>query len=261
VKDVEWTADGAALLSSAQGKPVAVRIDGATGSITGESSDQTVFRRLGLWADGSSWALTWGRGPVTWAGTIGEPNYAAVVPQTLFGDGETNEARTTVALRDDGGDIYRWPMGEPVQKFTSNLDAIAVDVFPDGLDLVAGGRKSVSRHDDTGRRKWSAPVDKPVLDVAVSPDGALVAAGTSSGALIVLDGVTGEHLLYSHAHTERIAAVAFDPSGEWIVTGSWDGDLCFWGLGTLRRPAEELVAETQAAWGLTLDQALNANIY
>ena len=196
-----------------------------------------------------------------WAGTLGEPSRAAVVPATLFGDGETNEARTTVALRDDSGDIYRWPMGEPVQKFTSNLEAISVDVFPDGLDLIAGGRTSVSRHDDNGRRKWSSPADTPVLDVAVSPDGTLIAGGTYSGALIVLDAVTGQRVLVSHAHAERVAAVAFDPHGQWIVTGSWDGDLCFWGLGTLHRPAEELVSETQKAWGLTLDQALNANIY
>ena len=60
-------------------------------------------------------------------------------------------------------------------------------------------------------------------------------------------------------HSGRVSALAFDPRDAWLVTGSWDGDLRQWSLAALDLDPSALLAEAEAAWGLSLATLLATN--
>ncbi len=73
-----------------------------------------------------------------------------------------------------------------------------------------------------------------VFDVTFSPNGKLVLAGSLNQAY-VWDLATG--VGHELAHNSPVLAAAFHPSGRCFVTGSLDGQLCWWNTNTLERQA------------------------
>jgi WD40 repeat protein len=83
----------------------------------------------------------------------------------------------------------------------------------------------------------------PVSSVAFSPDGRTVAAGDSTGTVIVwnlADPARPRHALA--AHTGSVSSVAFSPDGRTLATGSFDGRVIVWDLADLTRPRQFLAA-------------------
>jgi WD40 repeat protein len=73
-------------------------------------------------------------------------------------------------------------------------------------------------------------LDRPPNFIAWSPYASLVAFGSSSGALCLVDGDSGALLEVFHGHTGPIYSVSFSPDGRLIATASIDGSLRFWGI-------------------------------
>lgn len=94
------------------------------------------------------------------------------------------------------------------------------------------------------------------LDVGVSPKDRYLAVGCISGAVLVFRGSDLRLVASLPGHTGRVPSVAFDASGRWLVTGSWDGTVRVWDLSVLDRPADALVSQLEAAWGMGLPDAL-----
>ncbi|HRE92550.1 MAG TPA: hypothetical protein PK095_25760, partial [Myxococcota bacterium] len=65
-----------------------------------------------------------------------------------------------------------------------------------------------------------------LTDLSWSPDGRLLAVGTRLGRTLIWAapsrGKRAEILAIMSDHRERVAALAWDPSSRWLVTGSWD---------------------------------------
>jgi WD40 repeat protein/energy-coupling factor transporter ATP-binding protein EcfA2 len=83
----------------------------------------------------------------------------------------------------------------------------------------------------------------PVSSVAFSPDGRTVAAGDSTGAVIVWDlGAPSRpgHLLEAHAGS--VSSLAFSPDGRTLAAGSFDGRVVLWDVADLIRPRQFLMA-------------------
>ncbi len=79
-------------------------------------------------------------------------------------------------------------------------------------------------------RAWAVEFDDFVQGLAVSPDGALVAAGTMGGAFEILRMADG---IAVHEHTgvhggQGVLAAEFAPKGDAIATVGEDGHLCLW---------------------------------
>jgi WD40 repeat protein len=64
--------------------------------------------------------------------------------------------------------------------------------------------------------------------VALTDDGALVAAGSADGAVIVWDAVTGKQLAQLKGHRTFVGALAFIHDGQRLITGSQDLTLRIW---------------------------------
>lgn len=102
--------------------------------------------------------------------------------------------------------------------------------------------------------RWSAPGQ--VKELALSPSGDLLAAGLLGGDIAVWRTADGELVGVLPGHRSRVSALAFDPSGEQLLSGSWDHTLRTWDLRVLRRPREELVAAVAQRWDGSLEEAL-----
>lgn len=84
--------------------------------------------------------------------------------------------------------------------------------------------------------------------VAATPDGALIAAGTLSGEVVVWRR-DGSLLAEVKRHEEAVTALTTDRQGTFFLSGSWDGRLGFIDVATLLAPGNELAAATRRAWG------------
>ncbi len=68
-------------------------------------------------------------------------------------------------------------------------------------------------------------------DLAFSPDGTMIATGTSDKIVRIWDGVTGKELI-NMTHDGAVSSVAFSPNSSWIVTASSDRTARVWDIAT-----------------------------
>ena len=73
---------------------------------------------------------------------------------------------------------------------------------------------------------------RSILSVALSPNDALLAAGTENGEVRLWDADSGAPLRTYQGHTGRVRAVAFSPDGKMIVSGSEDQTVRLWSVDT-----------------------------
>ena len=78
-------------------------------------------------------------------------------------------------------------------------------------------------------------LSEPLHALSCSPDGALCAGGTPTGALLLWQTATGKLLRTWHAHHKAVAALAFAPDGSWLVSGGEDTTVCVWSLAGAAR--------------------------
>jgi WD40 repeat protein len=67
-----------------------------------------------------------------------------------------------------------------------------------------------------------------VFEVAFSPDGRSLAAGTWDEKVVLWDTETRAQLRELRAHTRPVRALAFSPDGKCIASGSFDGTVKLW---------------------------------
>jgi WD40 repeat protein len=66
--------------------------------------------------------------------------------------------------------------------------------------------------------------------LAYNPDDTLIAVGQVDGTILLLDSSTGEILNTLTGHTGSITALTFTADGLYLVSGSVDGTVGFWGV-------------------------------
>jgi|GEM_PF-1588083 len=116
--------------------------------------------------------------------------------------------------------------------------ARGLDFTPDGRTLLTSSTAGFAQWNVlTGSALTPAgATSKPEATgpLAVAPDGALVALGTSSGTLRLVDPATGRLLFEGKGHRGEIRTVAFAPSGRALATGGSDGSVIVWDVVTHR---------------------------
>lgn len=98
----------------------------------------------------------------------------------------------------------------------------------------------------------------PAFSVAFSPDGSVIAIGSSDGVAHVMDATSGNIVHALEGHRGHVKSVAFSPDGSKIVSGSSDMTVCIWDadngelLDTLRGCAKSVTSVAFSSDGETV---------
>jgi WD40 repeat protein len=68
----------------------------------------------------------------------------------------------------------------------------------------------------------------PIVALAYSPDGKLLASGSNDNTVKIWDAASRELIRTLEAHTAPVRGVAFSPNGSTLATGDENGDIKFW---------------------------------
>ncbi|MGG6294805.1 protein kinase domain-containing protein [Leptolyngbya sp. AN02str] len=124
-----------------------------------------------------------------------------------------------------------------------------------GSELALMQREAVALNPDPSQASSVTPAGEwtcyrtltghegPITAVAVSPDGLLIATGSTDRSVKLwhletghlLHTFTGKSLLSPTGHSDRISAVAFSPDGRTLISGSDDCRVIWWDIETRRR--------------------------
>jgi cytochrome c len=209
------------------------------------------------------WDLAAGREVARWQGHQGKVAAVAVTPNGWFVasggwdralrlwdpaigasrllDGHT-AAINAVAVAPDGrliasgdhdGHILLWALPEG-----RLLDAIAGDGFAvnallftaEGRLLSASADRTVRLWDPSTRRellRYEGP-DEPLVSLALSRDGAIVAAGGAGGMVMLWRSGDGSFIRALYAHQGPVFALAFTPDGRRLLSGGLDAVIRVW---------------------------------
>ena len=77
-------------------------------------------------------------------------------------------------------------------------------------------------------KHWAASLDDYAIDLAWSPDGALLATASAAGGVTLYEAATGavRHMLAGHG--DGTNCLGWSPDGEVLATGGQDGSVRFW---------------------------------
>jgi WD40 repeat protein len=137
------------------------------------------------------------------------------------------------ALKSDGT-AELWAAGGarrfgPVRVGDASVPPNCVAASSDGKTLIANQGPTVHWWDVPTGRARSRGLSAQNIGLTVSPDGRQVAVADVTGAVVLLDLVSGQELRRLRAGPGgRARCVAFAPGGRWLVAGADDNTVCLW---------------------------------
>ncbi|MCA9494932.1 MAG: WD40 repeat domain-containing protein, partial [Myxococcales bacterium] len=206
-------------------------------------------RRVGALASGWLWTGSWGHSLLLSHRSTGEQ--AHLLEDVRVVEGWTRSDGTAAVLLDDQGGVWLLSDGDPpaVRSLGRAEDATALALGPADEVLIGTEHEITLR---SGDAVTSTAVPSLINDLAVDPAGRVVAAGLLDGTTLVLSFPGLELLAALPPHRERVGGVAFDPSGRWLLTAGWEGEVHTADLQRL----ESGGGDRERAWGIALEQAL-----
>ncbi len=177
-----------------------------------------------------------------------------VIDTAITADGGTGFALSRL------GHVDRIDVGAPPRVVPLFVDRSArrIGTDPDGKWLAVARRRDLVVLPTAGGPRTTIQMgDGLVYDVALSLGARYVAVGNLRRTARVWRVADRTLVAVLRGHSQRVSHVSFDRTGEQLLTASWDGTARLWDMRVLARPAAELAAEVQTAWGLSLRDALD----
>jgi WD40 repeat protein/DNA-binding SARP family transcriptional activator len=142
------------------------------------------------------------------------------------------DGKTIAAVTQEGlTSIYEIVSGLEISAIQAGFNLTVLAFSPDGERLAGGGRENFATVWDvaTGQAVVTLPINQAfggqVEAMAYSPDRkSLVIMGSFYKAS------SGENLYTLLGHTKPVSSLAFNESGTWLITGSYDGTVKLWDL-------------------------------
>jgi cytochrome c len=208
--------------------------DLATGNLVGRwHGHQGKVAALAIAPDG--WFVAsggWDRGLRLWDLATGDSRLldghaAAINAVAVAPDGRL------IASGDHDGHILLWavPEGRLVDAIASNGFAVNALLFTaEGRLLSASADKTVRRWDASTRRELMRyeGQDEPLVSLAPSHDGTIVAAGGAGGTIMLWRSGDGSFIRALYAHQGPVFALAFTPDGRRLLSGGLDAVIRVW---------------------------------
>ena len=256
---MKWAAfspDGRWLMGASMNGPQPVVLDTTTWRRV-PLPTATPMRRIGALADGSIWGAAFG--PALFLLRPGAEAWTPVTSGSAVHDGaSTADGRWAAAV--DGEGLLWWleSGAEPaITRLFSHPGAGAVAPHPSGERVAISDHEGVHVLDLQGEPLLDLRVTgSPIGDIAVSPDGRWLAGAQVDGLLRVWGLEDGREVAVLRGHEGRAASVVFDATSAELLSAGWDGQVLRWSVAALDRPADELRALVEEAWGMPLDEAL-----
>jgi WD40 repeat protein len=137
--------------------------------------------------------------------------------------------------------IARWnvPDFTPLQLLSCGDDwpAFCLAVTPEGKQYAVGGAKlsiwNVNESKPTTEllaNYTAEEVERPLISLAISPDGNWLAAGDQKGRVRIWTWNDQKQLVLIQAHDSRVAHLAFSPDSKTLATTSYSGEVILWQL-------------------------------
>ena len=98
-----------------------------------------------------------------------------------------------------------------------------------------------------------AQLHQAAAQVAVSPDGSVIASGGPTGQIYLIDRSTREIRVLPHRPNDQIGHLAFDPAGRTLAAGYGDGTIVLWDVAS-GKPVRTLRGNTGSVLSLAFDQ-------
>lgn len=249
-KDLTFSMDGSEVVLTTIGAKTFARTRGLW-----EQTDTHFLsaRRMGALSNGNYWTAAYGRGLVI---TEGPVQRLLDGPECF--EAESNTDGSHVAALSLDRDVWILDADTEEMSFAFTPDAaLSVDTDTQAENVWVGSTHNVCRFSRQGEALACTELTSQVVDLALSPDEQLLAAGMASGDVRVFSAQTLEELAVLRGHTHRTVSVDWSSDSTWLVSGSWDMTVRYWDLRLQYTPAEELIEELESAWSMTLEQALD----
>ena len=231
LKDVAFSPNGQHLAVSAAEQAGVMLFDANTWDRTALGG-RNHYPRLAWLDDGQLLAAAYERTLERWTPQHGFQAMDAVTrskPEDL----ELSTDGDAIVLLSTDGMIHRVARDGSVQRLSDHANA---DAIASGSSLVVVAERDAL----VVTTPFGGVLREPLLhgrpiDVAVAPDDEFIAVGHLDGYATLWTTRPLERVAELEGHRQRVSALAFDREGEFLVTGSWDGDLRFWSLDAVRQ--------------------------
>ena len=126
------------------------------------------------------------------------------------------------------------PIGAKTRIEKGSVDELKFS--PDGTRLAAASSIGIWIYDvSTGKEiDLFTGHTNLVESVSFSPDGKIIASGSSDDTIRLWDAATGKHLKAFEGHTNAVECVSFSPDSMTLTSGSRDGTILLWEISVVR---------------------------
>ena len=245
VNAVTILGDGRVATAGADGR-IAIWTSGKTEPDAVLEGHTAPIAALALSPDGATLAsASWDQTLRLWPLAGGAPRVLDGHTQNVNGVAFAADGRTLVSVSYDQS-VRLWPLSGPsvptVVAMPSPLNAVAVS--RDGEIAVGGADGKLYFLSGSGARAGElAAGTRPVISIAISPDGALVAAASIGGSVAVIDRHARSLARTLVGPGLPVWSVAFLPDSRTLLTGGADNIIRRWNAVT-GEPVDPLFLET-----------------